>query len=57
MSFFISTANHHILALRLTPLMIKMTNPYMLFLATALIGGLVAGFASLTASFARRQVY
>jgi LPS O-antigen subunit length determinant protein (WzzB/FepE family) len=36
-------------------LILKMDNPYLLMFATALIGGLVAGFGALTASFIREK--
>jgi CRISPR/Cas system-associated protein Cas5 (RAMP superfamily) len=36
-------------------LFFKTDNPFLLILATALIGALVAGFAALTASFVRRS--
>ncbi len=53
LSFWISTANDHILAHRVSLLIFKVDNPFLLIIATALIGGLVAGFAALTASYIR----
>jgi hypothetical protein len=36
-------------------LILQIDNPYLLMLATALIGGVVAGFAALTGSFLRKK--
>ena len=55
MSFVISQNNDHLLASKVSPLILKMDNAFLLILVTALIGGLVAGFAALTASFLRRK--
>jgi hypothetical protein len=55
MSFVISQNNDHLLASKASLLILKMDNPFLLMLATALIGGLVAGFAALTASFLRKK--
>jgi hypothetical protein len=55
LSFWISTNNDNILAHRVSLLFFKTDNPFLLILATALIGALVAGFAALTASFVRRS--
>ena len=51
LSFYISVNNDHILAHRVSLLLIKNDSPFLLILATGLIGGIVAGFASLTASY------
>ena len=56
MSLMISLANEHVLAHRVSLLILKMDNPVLLIVATALTGGLVAGFAALAASFSRRVV-
>ena len=53
-SFWISSNNEHMLAHKISVLMLKMDNPYLLIFATALIGALVAGFAALTGSFLRK---
>lgn len=53
MSFWISNNNNDILAHRVSLLIFKSDNTFLLVLVTALIGALVAGFASLTASFIR----
>jgi hypothetical protein len=56
MSFVISTANDGILAHRVSLLIFKTDNAFLLILATALIGALVAGLASLTGSYLRAPV-
>ncbi len=53
LSFWISTNNNHILAHRVSLLIFKMDNPFLLIIVTALIGALIAGFAALTASYIR----
>lgn len=55
LSFWISNNNDHILAHKVSQLILKMDNPIVLVLATALIGALVAGFAALTGSFLRKS--
>jgi hypothetical protein len=54
LSFYISSNNEHVLAHKVSLLVLKTDSPFMLIFATGLIGGLVAGFAALTASFIRR---
>lgn len=54
LSFWISNNNDHILAHKVSQLMLNMDNPYLLLLATALIGALVAGFAALAGSYLRK---
>ncbi len=51
LSFYISVNNDHILAHRISLLIIKEDSPYLLVLMTGLIGGIVAGFAALTGSY------
>ncbi len=51
LSFWISNSNDHILAHKVSLLILKMDNPYLLMLVTGLIGALVAGFAAMTATF------
>ncbi|MEP6615752.1 MAG: hypothetical protein ABJA57_04205 [Ginsengibacter sp.] len=53
LAWWISIHNHHILAHRVSLIILQKDNPYLLILATALIGGLVSGFASLAAVFVR----
>ena len=55
LSFRISYQNEHLLAHKVSMLIIKMDNPYLLILATALTGALVAGFAALTGCYLRRS--
>lgn len=55
LSFWISNANEHLLAHKVSVLILKMDSPYILMLVTALIGGLVAGLGALTASFTWKQ--
>lgn len=55
MSFFISAANDHLLAHKISVLFIKTDNPILLILLTGFIGGLVAGLGSLTGSFLRKR--
>jgi hypothetical protein len=55
LSFWISSNNHHILAHRVSLVILKIDRPYLLMMATALIGGLIAGFAALTGSYARQK--
>lgn len=54
LSFLISNNNHHLLAHKVSQLILKMDNPMLLVLATAFIGALVAGFAALAGSFVRK---
>lgn len=51
LSLYISVNNDHILAQRMSMLILKTGSPYLLIFATGLIGGLVAGLAALTGSF------
>jgi hypothetical protein len=51
LSFYISTNNDHILAHRVSLLIFKVDNPFLLIIASALTGALVAGLAALTASY------
>ncbi len=53
MGFFISNANGHLLAHKVSLLILKADNPYMLMLVTGLIGGLVAGLGSLSGGLLR----
>lgn len=55
LSFWISNNNDHILAHKVSQLILKMDNPIVLILATALIGALVAGFAALAGSYLRKS--
>ena len=53
LSFWISNNNDHILAHKISQVILKVDNPLLLIFATALIGALVAGLAAVTASFLR----
>ena len=53
--WYISSNNNHLLAHKVSVLMLQMDSPYVLILATALIGALVAGFAALSGSFMRKK--
>ena len=50
-SFVLSFQNEHILAGRASALILNIGNPWIFILLTALIGGLVSGMSSLTASW------
>ncbi|MBX2934422.1 MAG: hypothetical protein KF825_09260 [Ferruginibacter sp.] len=54
LSFWISNNNHHLLAHKVSQLILKMDNPMLLVLATAIIGALVAGLAALAGSYVRK---
>lgn len=54
LSFYISSANGHLLAHKMSMLFLKMDNPTVLIIATGIIGGLVAGFGSLTGCLCKR---
>ncbi len=53
LSYWISSSNNHVLAHKISVLLIKTDNPLYLIVATALIGALVAGLAALSGSFLR----
>ena len=55
LSFWISNNNDHILAHKVSQLLIKMDNPYLLILTTAFIGALVASFSALAGSYLRKS--
>ncbi|MGC4104676.1 hypothetical protein [Ferruginibacter sp.] len=52
---WISSSNGHILVQRISMLILKMNNPYILIFVTATIGALVGGFAALTGSYLRQK--
>ena len=54
LSFWMSNNNDHVLAHKVSQLILKMDSPVALVLATALIGALVAGFAALAGSYLRK---
>ncbi len=55
LSWYISSNNQHLLAHKISLLILKMDSPYLLITATALIGALVAGLAALSGSFVRKK--
>ncbi|HOZ77620.1 MAG TPA: hypothetical protein PLY34_06460 [Ferruginibacter sp.] len=54
LSFFISSNNDHLMAKKISILLLQSDSPFTLVAATALIGALVAGLAALSGSFVRR---
>lgn len=54
LSFYLSQANNHLLAHKVSLLIIKIDNPYLLILTTALLGAIVAGLGGLSGSFTRK---
>ena len=54
LSFWISNNNHHLLAHKMSLLILKMDNTGLLFFVTAFIGAIIAGFAALAGSYARK---
>jgi hypothetical protein len=55
LSFWISNNNGHLLAHKVSMLILKMDNPFVLIFATAVIGALVAGVAALSGSYLRQS--
>ncbi len=56
LSFWMSSANNHLLAHKISMLFLKIDNPMLLINVTGLIGGLVAGFGSLTGRLLRKLI-
>lgn len=56
MAWYISDANRHLLAGRISALIFKTQAPTLLILITALTGALVAGLAALTGSYLYRLI-
>ncbi|MEN9569388.1 MAG: hypothetical protein RL172_619 [Bacteroidota bacterium] len=54
LSWYISLANKHILAKKMSLLILQSNSPVALIVVTALIGALVAGLAALSGSFVRK---
>ncbi len=57
LSWWISCGNDHILAHKVSLLILKTDSPFLLIIFTALIGGIVAGLATLSASFLQQAAY
>jgi hypothetical protein len=55
LSFMISNNNEHLLAHKVSLLLIKTDNPYLLIIITGLIGAIVGAFAALTGSLLRTK--
>ena len=55
LSFWISNNNEHLLAHKVSLVILKMDSPSLLIFATALIGALVAGLGALSGSFLRKR--
>jgi len=55
LSSWMSSNNDHVLAHKVSLLVLNMANPVLLILVTALIAALVAGFAALVGSYLRRS--
>lgn len=54
LSYWASAQNDHLLAHKISMLLIKSDAPFMLALVTGFIGALIAGFAALSGSLVRR---
>lgn len=55
LAWWLSNNNGHLLAHKVSMLILKINSPFLLILVTALIGSLVAGFASLAGSYLRKN--
>ena len=55
LSYWISNNNGHILAHKMSLILLQKDNPSLLFLLTGLIGGLAGGFAAVTGSLIRAK--
>lgn len=53
LSFWMSYNNHHLLAHRVSLIILKIDSPPILILCTAIAGALVGGFAALTGGYVR----
>ncbi|MBC7904229.1 MAG: hypothetical protein H7Y27_12435 [Gemmatimonadaceae bacterium] len=53
LAWWISSNNEHLLAHKVSVVMLKTDSPFILILVTALIGAITAGLAALSASFLR----
>ena len=54
LSWYISSNNSHLLAHKVSLLILKADNPNLLILVTALLGALVGGLGALSGSFVRK---
>ncbi len=55
LSWYISSNNTHLLAHKVSMIILKTDSPFLLIAATTLIGALVAGLAALSGSYVRRS--
>ena len=55
LSFWISNNNAHVLAHKISVVILKKDDPNLLILVTGLIGAIVGGFAALTGSLLRKK--
>ena len=55
LSWYISSNNNHLLAHKVSLIILKTDSPFILIIATAIIGALVAGFAALSGSYVRKS--
>ncbi len=55
LSWWISSANGHMLAHKISMVLLKADNPMVLIFATAFIGALTGGMAALSGSFLRKK--
>ena len=53
-ALLISSGNDHVLARKMSLVIFKADNPFLLIVVSGFIGALVAGFAALTGSYARK---
>jgi hypothetical protein len=56
MSFYMSSANGNLFVHKMSILFLKMDNPTVLYILTGLIGGLVAGFGSLSGRLLKKMM-
>jgi hypothetical protein len=55
LALYIDLRNEHLLGNKVAALLLKTESSVILLLVTALVGGLVAGFAAMTGSFLRKR--
>ena len=56
LSWYLSNNNDHLLAHKMSLLIFKMDNPYLLIAATGLVAALVGGFGALAGSYVRKPL-
>ncbi|MEO6721666.1 MAG: hypothetical protein ABIN67_14960 [Ferruginibacter sp.] len=56
LAWYLSSGNNHILAHKISLVILKTDSPAFLILVTALIGALVAGFAALAGSYLHKRL-